>query len=459
MPAPLTRLYGTFLGSIASRTIPPACLAVARLGFTDSLGVLLAGRDEPVVATLAAALRGDGDGGAVPALLGAARASASAAALLDATAAHALDYDDFAFSNHPSAVIVPAVLAVAAQSGADGQRMAAAYVAGYEVWCDLFLREPDHYYARGWHPTAVLGPVGAAAAAAVAAGLDAEQATHAIAIAASFGGGVFENFGSMVKPLHGGRAAQSGVAAAGLAAAGMHASPTALEGASGLMRALSPHGRVDLETPPRLGEVWHSATRGLNLKRYPVVGAAQRLADMAVGLHAAGAPRDAAQVARVAVTISERHLRVMPFGLPESGLQAKFSLPFIVACGLHHGRVGLAEVSDAGATDPAIRALSERVHITTTTETDPDWPDAAPTDGLVVEATDGSRFAAPPLARWRGHADNPMDADALRAKFLDCARYGGVDHGRAAMLFDTLQRLEDLPGAAAITTALDTLHV
>ena len=202
---------------------------------------------------------------------------ASAAALLDATAAHALDYDDFAFSNHPSAVIVPAVLAVAARSGADGRRMAAAYVAGYEVWCDLFVREPDHYYARGWHPTAVLGPVGAAAAAAVAAGLDAERAMHAIAIAASFGGGVFENFGSMVKPLHGGRAAQSGVVAVGLAAAGMTASPTALEGASGLMRALSPNGRVDIETPPRLGEVWHSAKRGLNLKRYPVVGAAQRL--------------------------------------------------------------------------------------------------------------------------------------------------------------------------------------
>jgi len=455
MVAPLTRAYGAFLGAMPGRALPEACLDVARLGFTDSLGVLLAGRREPVVTTLRAALRADGDGGPVPALLGLGHASASAAALLDATAAHALDYDDFAFSNHPSAVIVPAVLAVAARSGADGRRMAAAYVAGYEVWCDLFVREPDHYYARGWHPTAVLGPVGAAAAAAVALGLDAERAMHAVAIAASFGGGVFENFGSMVKPLHGGRAAQSGVAAAGLAAAGMTASPTALEGASGLMRALSPQGRVDVETPPRLGIDWHSARRGLNLKRYPVVGAAQRLADMAVGLHDAGAPREAAAIGRIAVTVSERHLRVMPFGLPDSGLQAKFSLPFIVACGLRHGGVGLAEVSDEGATDPAIRALAGRVQVTTTTETDPDWPDAAPTDSLEVEAADGRRFAAPPLARWRGHADNPMDAAELRAKFFDCARYAGVSEGRAAGLFGSLQQLEGLPGAAAITSALD----
>jgi 2-methylcitrate dehydratase PrpD len=455
MPAPLTSLYASFLGSMTTRDAPPAAREVARLGFTDSLGVLLAGRGEPVIATLRAALAADGDGGAVPALLGAARASASAAALLDATAAHALDYDDFAFSNHPSAVIVPAVLAVAAQSGADGRRMVAAYVAGYEVWSDLFLREADHYYARGWHPTAVLGPVGAAAAASVAAGLDAERAMHAIAIAASYGGGVFENFGSMVKPLHGGRAAQSGVVAVRLAAAGMTASPTALEGASGLMRAISPNGRVDLETPPRLGETWHSAKRGLNLKRYPVVGAAQRLADMAVGLHASGAPRDPAKVARIAVTISEKHLRVMPFGLPDSALQAKFSLPFIVACGLRHGRVGFAEVSDAGAADPAIRALAERVQVTTSTQADPDWPDAAPTDVLVVEATDGSRFAAPPLARWRGHADNPMDATELRAKFFDCAGYAGVPSERAAALFATLQRLEELPNAAAITSVLE----
>lgn len=458
MPSPLTRSYGAFLGAMAERELPSACLAVARLGFTDCLGVLLAGRGEPVIGRLRAALAADGEGGAVPALLGAARSSAAGAALLDATAAHALDYDDFAFSNHPSAVLVPAVLAAAARSGADGRRMAAAYVAGYEVWCDLFLREPDHYYARGWHPTAVLGPVGAAAAAAVALGLDAARASEAIAIAASCGGGVFENFGSMVKPLHGGRAAQSGVVAAGLAAAGMTASPTALEGASGLMRALSPQGRVDLETPPRLGESWHSARRGLNLKRYPVVGAAQRLAEMAIGLHAAGAPRAPDALARIAVTVSERHLRVMPFALPESGLQAKFSLPFIVACGLHRGRVGLAEVSDAGAADPAIRALAARVEIATTTESDPGWPDAAPTDALEVTATDGRRFAAPPLARWRGHADNPMSPAELRAKFLDCARHAGLAEGRAAALFAALQRLEELPGAAALAALAEAPH-
>jgi 2-methylcitrate dehydratase PrpD len=449
-PAPLTRAYAAFLGAIAPRALPEATLAVARLGFTDAIGVLLAGREEPAVRILHAALRTDGGAGGIPALLGAARLGPSAAATLDATAAHALDFDDFAFSNHPSAVLVPAVLAAAARSGGDGARMAAAYIAGYEVWCDLFLREPDHYYARGWHPTAVLGPVGAAAAAAVALGLDEAGCLHALAIAASSSGGVFENFGTMAKPLHGGRAAGAGVAAALLAQAGMTASPTALEGKAGLMRALSPSGRVDLATPPQLGKAWHSARLGMNIKRHPVVGAAQRAADMAIGLHEAGAPRAAGAIARIAVTVSARHAAVMPFGLPESGLQAKFSLPFIIACGLLHGRVGLAEVSDAGAADPALRGLAALVETSTTEASDPGWRDAAPSDELVIEAKDGRRHVAPPLSRWLGHADNPLDAEGLWRKFQDCAGHAGLAAPAARALFDALQRVDALPGAGAI---------
>lgn len=414
MVSPLTRAYGAFLARLRPADLPSASLAVGRLGFTDAIGVLLAGREEPVVTALRRALQADGAGGGTPALLGRARTSASNAALLDATAAHALDFDDFAFSNHPSAVIVPAVLAAAAVSGADGARMAAAYVGGYEVWCDLFMREPDHFYARGWHPTAVLGPVGAAAAAAVAMGLDETGCINALAIAASFGGGVFENFGTMAKPLHGGRAAASGVSAAILAASGMTAAPTALEGASGLMLALSPERRVNREAPSRLGEVWHSAARGLNTKRHPVVGAAQRAADMAIGLRTAGSPTDAAEIARIEVEVSERHARVMPFVIPSTGLEAKFSLPFILACGLRHGRVGLAEVSDAGATDPGLAALSRLVEVRTTDAADPDWPDAAPSDVLVVHARDGRRFEAPPLRRARARRQSPDSGGAAR---------------------------------------------
>lgn len=124
---------------------------------------------------------------------------------------------------------MPAALA-AAHGAPDpsGARMVAAYVAGYEVWARLMTREPDHLHSMGWHPTAVHGPVAAAAAAAVMQGLDPEAAANALALAASHAGGVMANFGTMTKPYHAGRAAECGLRAIRLTQAGLTAQPVAL---------------------------------------------------------------------------------------------------------------------------------------------------------------------------------------------------------------------------------------
>src|SRR5262245_43997885 len=146
------------------------------------------------------------------------------AALINGTAAHALDYDDVALRGHPSTVLVPAILAEAESLGATGAQIATAYVAGYEVWAELAGRDPDQHHEKGWHPTGIFGPVGAAAACASLRGLDSGKTAHAIALGASHSSGLVANFGSMTKPYHAGRAAHSGVMAARLAAAGFTAS-------------------------------------------------------------------------------------------------------------------------------------------------------------------------------------------------------------------------------------------
>ena len=86
---------------------------------------------------------------------------------------------------HPSTVLVPAILAEAETLGAAGSDMFAAYVAGYETWAELARRDPGHHHSKGWHPTGIFGAIGAAAACAALRRLDAEQATMAIALAAS----------------------------------------------------------------------------------------------------------------------------------------------------------------------------------------------------------------------------------------------------------------------------------
>ncbi|MBV8653008.1 MAG: MmgE/PrpD family protein, partial [Alphaproteobacteria bacterium] len=184
MPAPLTRTLGRFVSELTFDKLPEAALEAIRTGFTDCVAVMQAGIDEPVARIVREQLGTRGTSGEASLYLGDEFASAPEAALANAVAGHALDYDDVALAGHPSVVLVPAVLAEAEAVGASGQQAATAYAAGYEVWALLIERDKDPYHTKGWHPTAVLGPVAAAAACASLRKLDATQTTQALGMAA-----------------------------------------------------------------------------------------------------------------------------------------------------------------------------------------------------------------------------------------------------------------------------------
>ena len=446
---PLTQAYADFIADSAAWTMPPEIQEVVVLGFTDAIGVMLAGARENAVCRLTqwALMQGGQPHARVVSCEEA--LPAAQAALINATAAHALDYDDFAFSNHPSAVLVPTILAVADAHPASGATMARAYAVGYEVWADLFLREKDLYYDKGWHPTAILGTVGAAAAAAVVQGLSATQTRHALALAASSAGGIFENFGTMAKPYHGGRAASAGVTAAAMAACGLEASATALEGRHGLLRAFSPLGNVDLQSPIHRGDSWHISARRLNIKKYPVVGAAQRSIDAVLGLNQR-TRIDPAQVKKMVALISERHAAVMPYHRPQNALEAKFSLEFAIASALRHNAVGFNELQDFVVLDPAMQALMGCITLETTSAFEPDWRDAAPFDQVTVHLRDGTTVSTSQVRRATGHADTPLSATDVHAKFMGCVRHAKVDTATGEHLYQSLQKLVTLAGAADI---------
>src|SRR5215470_1436506 len=251
---PLTQALGRFVAEIAFARLPEAAVRTTRLGFTDSIGTMIAGSPEPCVQILKKTLA-NGRGGEATLYFSSERRAAPEAAWINGTAAHALDYDDVGVRGHPSAVLVPAILAEAEALGASGRDMLAAYAAGYETWAELAEREPGHQHRKGWHPTGILGPIGAAAACATLRHLDAERATHAIALAASQSSGIMANFGTMTKPFHAGRAAHAGVISARLAGLGFTAAVDALEHPQGFLWAVSPEGRVDREgAVPPFGE-------------------------------------------------------------------------------------------------------------------------------------------------------------------------------------------------------------
>ena len=419
----LTESVLDFLCGSAPASAPEKARRLAATGFIDCLGVALAGADQPVVRNLWRAEQGGSPESRV--LLSGARMPAAQSALVGSAAAHALDLDDYAFANHTSAVLVPAILAEAEVVGAAGARMLGAYLAGFEVWSVLARREQDYMQAAGWHPTGVYGPIAAAAALCWLRGLPRTETRNALGLAAAAGGGVMDNFGTQAKPYQAARAAEAGVAAVRRAMAGLDAGPHALDGPGGFLRAISPAGRVDCAAPAvELGQDWYMAEHGLNIKPYPVVGAAQRCVEAALQLRRDHAVQPQA-IKRVTVRISKSHSSVMRFRLPRDAMQAKFSLEFAVAAALLFGRLGLNEMRDECVRRSDVQALMKGIAREEGPDDDPIYPVGARCDTVSVLTAQGAELVSEPVYRYRGHGQKPLSSDELRAKFMDCAAFAG----------------------------------
>ena len=214
---------------VAAAHGPPstsACDLAARLSILDALGCGIAGYDQPIVTRLTTLARATAERGKV--------ADADHILVLGA-ALHALDFDDInpAMFGHPTTVILPALLVLYKFRQLPLTTLLPAFVAGTDVACILGRYLGTDHYERGFHATATLGAVGAAAATANALSLDSTQTSHAIGLAASGAAGLKSVFGSMAKPLQAGRAAETGYRAALMAQAGITTAPDTLDGPGG----------------------------------------------------------------------------------------------------------------------------------------------------------------------------------------------------------------------------------
>lgn len=445
----LTESIVAFLQGTALRQAPQESMRLATNGYTDCVAVMLAGSNDPVTLNLHRHVRDSGGTRTSRVLLSSERANVAQATLVGVGAAHALDFDDYAYSNHVSALLVPAILAEAERTPCNGADMLRAYIAGFEVWGAVMKREPDHLHSKGWHPTGVFGPIGVAAALAWLRGLTAEQTRNALGLAATNGAGVMDNFGTQAKSYQGARAAEAGVVCVELALAGVDSGPHAIDGDGGLLAALSPAGNVDLtSTADWLGRKWISAGDSLNIKMHPTVGASQRGIDAAIQLHKDYSPmiRD---ISQVIVRVSEKHAAVMRLHRPETALEAKFSIEFGVAAALIAGRVGLAEVKDEFVMRDDVQQLIEKVEIEVGPDNDPDYPVGALTDTVAYRNRTGELIESEPVWRFRGHGQNPMSEEEFAQKFADCV-VPGYGEEAATALFRQFRKFDQLQSSAEI---------
>ena len=438
----LTRDLGRFVADAAFARLPAKAIDVARIGFIDCIATMIAGARDPAPQLLRRALQPTG--GEASLYFSGERATAPEAAWINGTAGHALDYDDVAsLRGHPSTVLVPAIIAEGEALGASGRDMLAAYVAGYETWAELAWRDPGHHHRKGWHPTGIFGPIGAAAACASLRRLDAPRTAHALALAASQSSGIMANFGTMTKPFHAGRSAHSGLFAARLAEIGFTASPDALEHPQGFLSAVSPAGEVDRETPAQgLGEEWKIVKYRLGIKKYPACYCTHRALDAMLEL-LARRPLRPEEIKKITVSLSDTHALILRNHEPQTGLEAKFSIEFAMAAAVIARRAGLGEYNDGFVQRPEVQALMRKVGIETNRNYDPEVSGASVWDQVRIDLADGGSIESEKVSRAKGHADRPLTEAELFEKFRGCLDAGGSRVAPEA-LFDRLKHLENL---------------
>ncbi|MGG5809318.1 MmgE/PrpD family protein [Falsiroseomonas sp. CW058] len=443
------------VAAFSRRDLTPRALKAARTGIIDTVGVTLAGVPEDCTQIL---LRTPGvataPGGAT--LFGThRRCSALDAALVNGTASHALDYDDFSsdLGGHQSVPLVSPLFALAEERGLSGMKVMLAYVVGMEVMIRLARAVNFVHYDKGWHPTATMGVFAAAAGCSHLIGLDAKRTATALALAASMASGLKANFGSMTKPFHVGHCARNGLLAALLAEQGFEARHGVMEHRQGFLDVYNGPGQHDAS---RIFEGWAAPLEveapGIALKQFPCCGSTHPAIAMMLKL-AKEEAITAADVARIEVLPHARRLPHTDNPRPVTPLQAKFSVQYAVVRALLSGAPKLAHFEGEAALEPEV----QRLLALTSAAPHPSMPlDAAEQWGaeVIVTTKDGRRLSRRVDQMVGRGGDNPMSSKELWTKFADCAERG-IPRENVAPLFDRLECLEEAADMRDVTRLLE----
>src|SRR5574341_2116622 len=274
----LTQEIANYVFRTRYRDIPEAVVQLARGFILDGFGVALAGSTDECSRIVQAHIRQTGGKGEATVLGTTLLAPAPKAALANGVAGHAMDYDDTQLSTskeavyglltHPTTPVLAAVLAVGEKEKISGEDFVLAYILGVEVECRIADAINPRHYQSGFHSTATIGGLGAAMAVGKLFNLREEALARALGIAASMASGLRENFGTMTKPLHAGRAAENGVTAALLAEKGFTAAHNILEAKRGFFNAMA-GGYDEKKISGRLGKPYFMQDPGISIKPYP----------------------------------------------------------------------------------------------------------------------------------------------------------------------------------------------
>lgn len=442
------------IAAVRFEGLPPEAVHWAKIGILDTVGCILAGAHEPCAQIIGRQATIGTSGGDCLIFGHDRRVGPLEAALINGTAAHALDYDDCSdtLGGHPSAPVLPALFALAETRASSGRDFIAAYVTGWETETRIARGINFHHYEKGWHPTATIGVFGAAAACAHLMGLPPEQIARALALAATFSSGIKANFGTMAKPLHVGHAARNGLLAALLASDGFTARADAFEHKQGFLNVFNGAGHYNAEAIlDGWGDPWDIVSPGLSIKQYPCCGSTHPAIDamlMLVREH----DLTPGQVARIESQTHARRLAHTNRPDPQSELDAKFSVQYCLARALVSRRIGIEHFEGDAYREPAIRALLPKILATPQAAVEVDLSLHFGAD-VQLTLTDGRvliRHVPRPLGRG---PQVPLPSALLETKFRNCAERS-LPAANALAVLGTLRGLEGINSLRGLTDSM-----
>jgi 2-methylcitrate dehydratase PrpD len=445
----LTEALAQFIHDKTVQDCPPEALDKAKKALADTFAVMLAGAGSEVAPPLWLYVEQTSDSGASPILGSGRTVSPEMAALVNGTFGHALDFDDVLsmMPAHPSAVILPGLIADLQAGILSGRALLEAYVTGVEIGGKIGLAITVGHYHRGFHGTGTLAIFSALGALVKRHHLDVPTTRMAFGIASSLASGLQRNFGTMTKPLHAGWASRSALAAVNLARSGFTAAPDVLEAPAGFFAAYGVEESIPEAAIKQLGNPWVIVDPGLALKQFPCCYASHRGMDGVLQLRQR-LGLNAANLARLECRMPPGGMRVLIYPQPATGLEGKFSLQYALVAGVLDGQYTLWSFSDAAVARVPIRDLLERVCVR-------EDPRCAGDDPLLETRSSGSRGFVEVEAvlldgqhetvwvdQAPGHPSRELTWDDIAAKFMDCAAQACIDPGKAKHALSILERLE-----------------
>lgn len=435
MTSDITARAIRFIERTTYADLPDEALFIGRRCMVDTIGLYLAGSQEKSVRILIAdALAQGGRGDAPLPGAGSKKVPSALAARVWGTSGHAHDWDDTQVSHdpnhvyglltHPSVPPLTAALIIASEFGnVDGRDLMLAFQVGFEVECKISEWMKPRHYRRGHHTSGTVGTFGAAAAAAKLLGLKGDKLAHALGLAASFAAGIRVNFGTMTKPLHVGRACENGVTAALLASRGFEADPAALDGTWGFFSVMG-EGFDAEKAEAGFGAPLTIMMPGVSVKPYPSGILTHQSMDAMLKL-VLDHDLKAEEVDRIRFFAGKNIIEPIRYPIARNHLQAKFSMPALLAMIVLCRRASHHEFEDAFVAGDAMQDLQARTDVINDLEIDALGYDKI-RSRIEVVTKDGRTLVQWADERYRGGPSNPLSDGELDDKFRMCAE-GVID--------------------------------